>query len=61
MPDKDFTENEWHELKNYQCSKCPFATLDEKLIKEHARWHKRGRRRGRPITGRGNVDFKETK
>lgn len=32
-----WVKNQWNGLDNYQCSLCPFATLDHDLMKEHAR------------------------
>jgi hypothetical protein len=34
---KGYSTSKWHGHTNYECSDCPFSTLDEKEMKDH-RW-----------------------
>jgi hypothetical protein len=32
---KHYTESAWHNLPNFECAYCPYATLSEEDIKKH--------------------------
>jgi len=37
-PVQRYTVGKWHDLPNYQCTQCPFSTLDKAEMEEH--WQK---------------------
>lgn len=39
MPEIDrlYTEGSWHGMPRYQCTQCPFDSLNEEVIRDHIR------------------------
>ena len=34
-----FRVTRWNGMRNYECTRCPFATLDEERAREHSKKH----------------------
>ena len=38
--DTGYTETNWANYTNYQCTLCPYSTLSREAIEQHVAWHR---------------------